>query len=269
MEVMALIGPSGTGKSYRSMTVARDNDIECIIDDGLLIYGNKVVAGSSAKREQTKIAAIRRAIFNDANHREAVKKAIGENNVEKILILGTSDNMVNQIAKVLDLPTISKRVYIREVSTLSDIKTALKSRRYQGKHVIPVPTFEIKKDFSGYFLDPLKVFRIKGMAREEAEKSIVRPTFSYFGKYFISNSVLESLVTIAARKVKDVHRVNLCDVVNIGGSLTINMAVTLVYGNNFQEAGQQIQRQIKEEVEYMTGFHITDINITIKGLIVL
>ena len=32
----------------------------------------------------------------------------------------------------------------------------------EGKHVIPVPTFELKKDFSGYILDPLQIFKFKG-----------------------------------------------------------------------------------------------------------
>ena len=61
---------------------------------------------------------------------------------------------------------------------------ALRMRTVEGKHVIPVPTFEIKKEFSGYFLHPLRRFQ-KNLDSEittaEADKSIVRPTFSYMG----------------------------------------------------------------------------------------
>ncbi len=42
MKVYALVGESGSGKSYRAMWVAKENDIECIIDDGLLIRGNEL-----------------------------------------------------------------------------------------------------------------------------------------------------------------------------------------------------------------------------------
>ena len=42
------------------------------------------------------------------------------------------------------------------------MEEARRIRTTQGKHVIPVPTFEIKKDFSGYILDPLQIFKFKG-----------------------------------------------------------------------------------------------------------
>ncbi|MCR5340631.1 MAG: hypothetical protein K6E60_04715, partial [Saccharofermentans sp.] len=46
--VIAFVGPSGTGKSTRAIKVARDNNIHYIIDDGLLINGSRIVAGTSA-----------------------------------------------------------------------------------------------------------------------------------------------------------------------------------------------------------------------------
>ena len=50
MEVVAFVGSSGTGKSHRALVVAHENKIECIIDDGILIHDNKIVAGFSKKR---------------------------------------------------------------------------------------------------------------------------------------------------------------------------------------------------------------------------
>ena len=50
MKVYALVGRSGTGKSHHSMWVARENNIDYIIDDGLLVSDNKIIAGKSAKR---------------------------------------------------------------------------------------------------------------------------------------------------------------------------------------------------------------------------
>ena len=54
IRVCAFVGPSGTGKSYRAQMVAGENNIEFIIDDGLLIKGNAVVAGTSAKKSSNK-----------------------------------------------------------------------------------------------------------------------------------------------------------------------------------------------------------------------
>lgn len=63
MEVYALVGSSGTGKSFKALEFAYENDIEYIIDDGILIYKNKVLAGISAKQANTTIEAVKRAIF--------------------------------------------------------------------------------------------------------------------------------------------------------------------------------------------------------------
>ena len=45
IRVCAFVGPSGTGKSYRAQMVAGANNINYIIDDGLLIKDNEVIAG--------------------------------------------------------------------------------------------------------------------------------------------------------------------------------------------------------------------------------
>lgn len=54
IKVYAFVGPSGTGKSYRAQMVASENNINYIIDDGLLINENNVVAGTSAKKSAYK-----------------------------------------------------------------------------------------------------------------------------------------------------------------------------------------------------------------------
>ena len=78
MEVVAFVGPSGTGKSHRALSVAHDNKSEAIIDDGLLIKGTKILAGSSAKSEQNRIQAVKRAIFSDQEHVDEDTKRYAE-----------------------------------------------------------------------------------------------------------------------------------------------------------------------------------------------
>src|SRR5690606_12874018 len=62
IEVIALLGAAGTGKSHRALLVARSMDIPAVIDDGLLIEGGKIRAGRSAKEAKTRIEAVRLAI---------------------------------------------------------------------------------------------------------------------------------------------------------------------------------------------------------------
>ena len=137
----AFIGPSGTGKSYRAQMVAGEKGIEYIIDDGLLIKGNQVLAGISAKKAPTKIETVKNALFINEERKEEMQKVIKKNRIDKILILGTSDGMVDKIAANLGLSAISERIYISEVATEEEMETARKIRVTQGKHVIPVPTF--------------------------------------------------------------------------------------------------------------------------------
>ena len=104
-----------------------------IIDDGLLISENRVIAGKSAKKEATKIASIKRAIFDDNDHRKEVIKAIRAGKVDSLLILGTSDKMVNEIAQRLELPSIQKIIRITDISDEEEIAAATRSRQEKGK----------------------------------------------------------------------------------------------------------------------------------------
>lgn len=63
MRVYAFVGPSGTGKSYRAQMVANENNISYIIDDGLLINENNVVAGKSAKKAPTRIETVKKLFY--------------------------------------------------------------------------------------------------------------------------------------------------------------------------------------------------------------
>jgi uncharacterized alkaline shock family protein YloU len=268
LRIVAFIGASGSGKSYSAMWVAKRNDIDFIIDDGLFIKGNRVVAGFSAKKESTKLASVRRALFLDPDHRQQVKDAIGEEKPSAILILGTSLGMVEAIAKALNLPPISKIIRIEDVVDREDIEKARKMRKTEGKHVIPVPTFEIKKDFSGYFLHPLKIFKKKhqGDAPFIADKSVVRPAFSYMGDYTISDQVILTICKHEASSIHDVVKVNKIQIEDSFSGVIINMEVTLVYGVILHQVARVVQSTVKNAVEKYTAVNVLAVNVTVKTL---
>lgn len=270
MRVAGFVGPSGTGKSHRASWVARERGIEFIIDDGLLIKGNQIVAGSSAKRESTRIGSIKRALFTEKTHVEDVKAKLRQYKPDAILILGTSDEMVESIAKKLGLPEMSERVYINDVASEFEINQALSTRREQGKHVIPVPTFEIKKDFSGYFLDPLQIFRRKGKGNYQliGEKSVVRPTFSYLGRYTISDFTVYQIVEYVTSNIEGVSRISRFRAENHPDGINIDMDLVLVYGYVLKPLLHKIQVRVKEEVERLTALHIRSLNLYAKSLVI-
>lgn len=268
MKVYAFVGPSGTGKSYRAQLVASANNIHYIIDDGLLINGNAVLAGTSAKKAPTKIETVRHALFIEKNEQAEMKKALAKYKPDSLLILGTSDKMIEKIIESLDLPKLEKTIYINEVATEEEMEKARNIRVTQGKHVIPVPTFEIKKDFSGYILDPLQIFKLKGNGDNPyiSEKSMIRPTFSYLGNFTISDSVFRQIAERTAKKMPEIYEVTRTRVENYGDGISIYMEAILNYGNNIIEVLQNFKAKVKKEIEKQTAMNVLKVNLVAKGI---
>ena len=269
IKVYAFVGPSGTGKSYRAQMVAGEKDIHFIIDDGLLINDNKVVAGESAKKASTKIETVKKALFLHEDERKVIQKALKKYKVKKILILGTSDGMVEKIAENLGLPKITQIIYITDVATDEEMQTARRIRVTEGKHVIPVPTFEIKKDFSGYLLDPLQIFKSKGKGEKPyiSEKSIIRPTFSYMGNFTISDSVFRQIAEYQAEKMPEIHKVLKSRVQNYGEGPIIYIEVSVVYGYNIPQSLKEFKARIIKDIENLTAMNVIKLDIIEKNIV--
>lgn len=268
IRVYAFVGPSGTGKSYRAQMVAGENNIKYIIDDGLLINDNAVVAGTSAKKAPTKIETIRHALFLNEEEKKEIVKAIKIYKPKAILILGTSDGMVEKIAKNLELPQISKTIYISDVATDEEMQKARRIRITEGKHVIPVPTFEIKKDFSGFLLDPLQIFKLKGDGKDPyiAEKSIIRPTFSYLGNFTISDTVFRQIINALVHKEQYIEKIYRIRISKYGEGMYIYMEAIVKYGCNINECFKKFQAKVKKEIERLTSMNVQKIDIVVKSV---
>ena len=270
IKVYAFVGPSGTGKSYRAQMIASERGISFIIDDGLLIKENEVIAGESAKKAATKVATVKHALFYEESEREPIIKAFKKYKPESILILGTSDGMVQKIAANLGLPEISETIYITDVATEEEMKTARRIRVTEGKHVIPVPTFEIKKDFSGYLLDPLQIFKSKGKGQQPyiSEKSIIRPTFSYLGKFTISDLVFRQILEYLAVQTPAIHKILKARVDNFGEGVKIYMEVSIVYGFNVVEGLNKLKEKSRKEIEKLTAMNVVELDVVAKNIYV-
>lgn len=265
MEVCAFIGKTGTGKSYRALTVAHNQGIKYIIDDAILIKNNKVICGKSAKTEATKIASVKAAIFLNEDRRNDMIRVLNIEKPDKILILGTSDDMVEKIAANLELGEITKRIYIEDVATEEEIKDARKNRTEEGKHVVPVPTFEIKEQFSGYFLDPLRIFGAKKIY-DEGEKTIIRPTYSYLGNYYLSEKVVNNLVEFSVSHVNGVSKIYKVLTNKYVEGVQIDLDIEVEYGTQIPLLSNRIRNTVVYEIEYTTGINVKGININVKGI---
>lgn len=271
MKTYAFVGPSGTGKSYRAQMVANSRNIKFIIDDGLLISGNEVIAGVSAKKAPTKIETVRNALFQNEDKKKEIQKAIKKYKPDSILILGTSDEMVSKIANNLGFEPISETIYIQDVATEDEMAMAKNIRVTQGKHVIPVPTFAIKKDFSGYLLDPLQIFKStgKGNAPYISEKSIVRPTFSYLGNFTISDNVFKQIIEYVAENTEGIYKIHRTIVKKHQGyndGIFIYTELVIQFGYSVMETVKKYKAKVLKEIDKLTSMNVLNIDIIVKGV---
>lgn len=271
MEVTALIGQAGTGKSHRASFVARAYGCTHIVDDGLLIHEGHIVAGRSAKKEDNALAAVRRAIFAEPGHAAEVRGALIAERPAGVLVLGTSLNMIHRIVDALDLPRPEKSIDIADIATAEEMRRARRMRRNEGKHVIPAPTFEVRKSFSGYMVDPLRFLARSGASagagdREGPviEKSMVRPTFSALGRFFIADTVVGAIAEQACREVPGVifARRGRVEMSEHGVLVAVDLALRL--GSVLPEVLRAAQMHARAVVEEMTALHVLRLDVTAR-----
>lgn len=266
-KVLALVGRSGTGKSFRSKLVAEKYGIEMIIDDGLLIYGEKILAGKSAKKEKAFLKAIKTALFDDDAHRNEVVSALQKTNFKRILIIGTSERMVNRIAARLKLPEPEKIIKIEDLASKEEIETAIRIRNSEGKHVIPVPTIEITRNYPQIVYDSMRIFfktRIPLPWKKRVfEKTIVRPEFGKRGKITMSEAALTQMVIHCLDEFDDTIRVKKVLIKNDPDGYTLN--VKLKVPIRFQVSGtlSELQKYIADSLERYGGVIISEVNIEV------
>ncbi|OQX30069.1 MAG: hypothetical protein B0D92_00390 [Spirochaeta sp. LUC14_002_19_P3] len=271
--VFALVGKSGTGKSFRAKLIAERYGIDYIIDDGLMIHKNRIVAGKSAKHEAVYMSAVKTALFDDNLHRHEVIKAIQSRRIKKLLILGTSERMVNRTAELLQLPPPTKIIFIEEVSSAADIEKAQYSRNVEGKHVIPVPTMEVERDYPQLFSKSIKVLfkmsrgfgLLKKPSHKVYEKSVVHPSFHNreAGKIAISEQALGQMVAHCVDEFDNSALVQKVKIRPQNGVYRIRAEVALSYGSQLGSNIHELHNYIINRIEKFTGITIKECDIVI------
>ena len=272
--VIAFVGPSGTGKSTRAIRVARENNINYIIDDGLLINGSRIVTGTSAKKAPTKMESVRQAIFIDETRSSVMRRALVECMPKALMILGTSDSMLSKICTNLWLNQPSMLIRIEDVSTEEERRIARSTRLTEGMHTIPVPSMEVKHEFSGYFSDPLSKLRQRfdrerGVApmAQDSDRTVVRPTFSSLGSYSISDEALLDLIKIVLKDVPGFAEVTDFKTEKQTYGIMISLDIALFYGYDAQEVLMAVQQKVGMAVEEYTSITTNGVNVRAGRLI--
>ena len=140
-------------------------------------------------------------------------------------------------------------------------------RNKEGKHIIPVPTFELKRQFSGYFTDPITLFfKRKGQTIAE-EKTIMRPSYSYLGEYKISQKVIADICAYEISRFDSIYKLNKMKIITAAnGFLTIDIDVTVNFPCRVSKQMELAAGQVKESVENHTGIAIRRVSVNPKDL---
>ena len=287
-KVFALVGESGTGKSFHAKIVAQKYRVDFLIDDGLLIKDNRILAGHSAKKEHSFMAAVKVALFDEKSHRDEVARKLQTEKFKRILLLGTSEKMVYKIASRLQLPPPAKIIKIEDIASQEEIDKAIRTRRIEGKHIIPVPSLEIKRNYPHIFYDAIRIFK-RRMAPEKLpkgnhpadstgipsgigpvptmhEKSLVRPEYSKHGRVFISEGALTQFVTHCIDEYNQVIKIKkiLIKETEMGYRLVITIDVP--YATQLSGNIHELQQHIIDNTERYTGILIEEVNIIIDKI---
>ncbi|GMO38671.1 MAG: hypothetical protein Ta2F_15030 [Termitinemataceae bacterium] len=273
IKIYALVGASGTGKSYQAKFVAKKYKIDFLIDDGLLIRNNKIAAGCSAKEEKTFMAAVKAALFDEKIRRDEIARKLHEEKFKRLLIIGTSDKMVNKIAARLQLPPPCKIIKIEDFASQKDIENAIRMRRVEGKHIIPVPSVEIKKSYPHIFHSAVAIFKPSRTFVPIApvpvvqEKSLVRPAYSKLEKLIISKKTLNLMVLNCINEYDS--RIVLKKFVTKDCETGYKFALTLdiPFGTQLEKNILELRQYITENIEKYTGILIEEVNIIIDKII--
>ena len=272
-KVFALVGESGTGKSFRAKLVAQKYGIDLILDDGLLIKDDRILAGHSAKKEHTFLAAVKVALFDEKSHRDEIARRLQGEKYKRLLVLGTSDKMVNKIAARLQLPPPAKIIRIEDISTQEEIDKAIRTRRIEGKHIIPVPSIEVKKSYPNIFYNAIRILKRRmvpegniagiGPVATMHEKSVVRPEYSKHGKVIISQTALSQMVIHCVDEYN--HNIKIKKIIVKDAEMGYRLVITIDVPYGIQLGGNinELQHYIIDNIERYTGILIEEINIII------
>lgn len=265
MEIYSFSGPSGTGKSSHALEFAHMFGIEAIIDDGLLIVNGEMKAGTSAKFENNAFKAVKRAIFSDDEHVEAVQLALDDIKPERLLLIGTSDKMTKLIAQRINRGEIDHFHYISEVKSLKEMKMAQFIRKTEGKHIMPLPVLQVEQNFFKRLV--MRGYEIFSNKREKiGETTIVQPDFHAELVNYDKKDYIQQIRKSCEKNsiVIEVHKIHfmLHPMPKTKVFITLNTANV----NNLMEQIRKLQNEINDEFDERFGVEFIDISVDISSM---
>jgi hypothetical protein len=214
---------------------------------------------------------VKTALYNDPEHRNQVKKALESSKIKRVLLLGTSDRMIEKICTTLQLPKPTKIIQIEDIATADEISTAIHYRKHHGKHVIPVPAIEVKRNYPKIMADSLKIMLRSGFGMFKRsrmyEKTVVRPEFSKRGAISISETALSQMIMHCVAEHSPGFRIHKLVVKQDGTGYSLSLHLDVPFGRELAASIHGLHNYIIEKLEQYTGIIIDELNIMVNKVL--
>ena len=117
-------------------------------------------------------------------------------------------------------------------------------------------------------MDPLQIFKSKGAGQKPyiSEKTIIRPTFSYLGKFTISDTVFRQIMEYLADRMPAIYKVLRTRASNTEAGPRIYMEVMVTYGYNIQDSLKEFKEKAIREIENLTSMNVVTMDVVAKSV---
>ena len=117
-------------------------------------------------------------------------------------------------------------------------------------------------------MDPLQIFKTKGIGNDPyiAEKSIIRPTFSYMGNFTISDTVFRQIIEYIASKTPSITEILKVRVIKSDDGPSIYVEVEIKYGFNIMFELKEFKERCIREIERQTTMNVIVMKIIAKKI---
>ena len=136
---------------------------------------------------------------------------------------------------------------------------------------------QIKKDFSGYFIHPIKSIRSIGedimvgknpfverdFLKPFAERTVVRPTYSYLGKFSISDKALGDIINLVSKEIPEIDSISEIYIRNRSDGAIIEVGLMMKFGFQIVDVSKKFQKLIAHHIEEMTSINILSVDMEI------
>ncbi len=268
MRVTALIGRSGTGKSFRAQLIATHHGMDLIIDDGLLIRNQKILGGRSAKVANNALAAVKTAVFHDPRAAQGARRWIAAIRPRRVLVLGTSARMVQLITRRLALPAPHRYLHIEEIASRAEIDAARAARESEGKHIIPVPPVEVRRDYAHMAIDAIRIFWQRGVLRNKGmvfEKTEV--IGGSRGAVSVSEAALTQMVAHCLHEHDPSLRLARVIVSKSTGAWALEVIVDVPSGAAAGPGLHDLRELIMSSLQRYAGLVLSQVDVTVGSLL--